>query len=1267
MSHTFGILPIDKPSSAPTTLLMKICRQLALPLSTPMTPSMPSILLSLTSHFTDAQTTPVPRNMYDLDLLTPTSPDWIDKITDLFTALVQPNRPHTSREVLLTIHTIHSELRGVPLYRRQLGYRICELIEDNLGHDKQFHSSNLEGDELLFHLSANELTWRIMESDQEDEELVDSGPTRKDLIDRLLQMLVRFAEDSCPCCAVPVVEDSTTSSLHEPGTSQTPTPLANSIVPTPALSRVSSELASSTTSEKETQSGLSSSGVLKAMLPPSWTMRNREPDPPVSPAAAVRSEVRPTTPRTCRCFLAGVALVNVFQAISFSAPSYPAFSVQIYKSVLSVLSNAQCTRTRLTMLQFLMRLRADRDHRLYIIGDIDKDILSMAVLVDRSKFISRENFEEPDVRRTRSISRGMRRTRPGSAAASRSRSRPSPQQSSSTGSHPKRKAQRPTWMVPESIPFDILTTEPSSTGVTTYEENTSSEWEDVKHWLPVSSYVFALVDIIKSDNVDWEILSYVLCHLPVQLSNKHFFCGPKTKEAIVSLLIALCTVTLQNETAQNIADHMPDSLRLGDAQGLMYHSLTVLISYRPNFDERKHHDMLVEAFLVGLNSKLSTVKVCLNALSICALELPIYISKNLPRILEKLARIMTNAAVAVHILDFVSIVGSLPSLYTNFREEEFKMVFAVAVAYIHHHNSPDTKGVSGRESFALSQHVLVVAYYIIYVWFLAVPLPERPRHVEFLARRLLLANEAKGVVDEPTEVCFDWLARYTYATADPRPTYSLLGDVVMNPSPRDEEAEDNAGGGGFAQDDTVTKTWLWGNSLVSIRALPKRGWIEVVSVRPSGETKFLCKLENFPQVGPGDVDPDRVTDAAIMMFDRDPLEVEVNVPDPEYPQNRAATDLAALHKARGVFPSSVKPERPEDKPDSVSGYVWAKSAPSQRRKEVSIDPSYFALQLSQYPYLPKESVRSQLVTGAPQLDSLLRTLRQTPVIDTHKIGILYVAPGQRDEQEILGNRHGSPAYTRFLESIGRLIRVRDQRDVYTGGMIPETDGEFAYAWWDDIVQVVYHTATLMPNLEFDTPRTYKKRHIGNDKVRIIWNDSGFSYDSNTIHSAFNYVNIIIEPHSMGTIAAFSNTSHEKEFFKVTMQCMNGMPEFGPIGEYKLMSSDNLGPFLRQISLLADFMSEVYEATDRDTSKHEYVTNWRRRLQYIERFRARMGLGTTTGEGGPNNPNVASAGTTGAAGQQVSSSSQSQVLSSEEIDNYNKTGFHDIRRDFTRFF
>lgn len=231
-----------------------------------------------------------------------------------------------------------------------------------------------------------------------------------------------------------------------------------------------------------------------------------------------------------------------------------------------------------------------------------------------------------------------------------------------------------------------------------------------------------------------------------------------------------------------------------------------------------------------------------------------------------------------------------------------------------------------------------------------------------------------------------------------------------------------------------------------------------------------------------------------------------------------------------------------------------------------------------------------------------------PVIDTHKVGIMYVAPGQSDEREILENTHGSPAYTRFLEGIGRLIDLRGQVDVYAGGLDPDEDGEYAYAWWDDIGQILYHTATLMPSGD-ENSYTNKKRHIGNDYVRIIWNDSGLPYKFDTLSTQFQFVNIVIEPHSRGAIAAFSNNFHENEYFKVTLQRAPGMSEFTPVGDFKLISAENLPLLVRQLSLLTDWFVDVYQHTKNDTSQVEKVTNWRHRLQAIKRFRAQVAVAT----------------------------------------------------------
>lgn len=249
--------------------------------------------------------------------------------------------------------------------------------------------------------------------------------------------------------------------------------------------------------------------------------------------------------------------------------------------------------------------------------------------------------------------------------------------------------------------------------------------------------------------------------------------------------------------------------------------------------------------------------------------------------------------------------------------------------------------------------------------------------------------------------------------------------------------------------------------------------------------------------------------------------------------------------------------------------------------------------------------RARIIHDTKALNQILRVLDKTPVIDTHKVGILYVAPGQAEEREILENVRGSPAYGLFLENIGRLIKLRGQQDVYTGGLDPDVDGEYAYAWWDDTGQILYHTATLMPNHAHDAQCAFKKRHIGNDFVRIVWNDSGRPYRFDTLQTEFQFINIVIEPHSRGAIAAYVGAAHESpmEYFRVSVQCAAGMADFAPVGDFKIVSARTLPLLARQLSLIADWYAGVFNDTAHDTRRTEVVTNWRRRLDYIKKFSA----------------------------------------------------------------
>jgi tuberous sclerosis 2 len=394
--------------------------------------------------------------------------------------------------------------------------------------------------------------------------------------------------------------------------------------------------------------------------------------------------------------------------------------------------------------------------------------------------------------------------------------------------------------------------------------------------LPVSLYLSAILSIIQRET-DWEILSYVLCHLPVQLGNKHLFCGPNSRSIVSEILTALCKGI--TDRSLGMAVHTwPPGLKAGDAQGLAYHTLSILISYRRCFSTNQQH-MLVEVLQSGLTvtGQLSTIKCCLHALSLAAFELLPSMTRHLTQILEKLSQIMSNPEMPVHIINFLSIVGSLPSLHANFTFEDFRLVFGVALQYLQNHN-PKADSVL-TISWALAQHLRIMSYYLVYLWFLNVNLPDRPQHIRYITRQLLLANQGNEEIDASTEVAFDWLARYAYASADPRPARSVLSDMVMG--------YENSGDQNLPE-----KSWLLGYSVVTVRALPKRGWIEVEARRPSGYTKFICRAENVPMVGPGEVDPDMVSLPAGLMMNRDLHLPPAPNPDQQAPEEASARGVS---------------------------------------------------------------------------------------------------------------------------------------------------------------------------------------------------------------------------------------------------------------------------------------------------------------------------------------------------------------------------------------
>ncbi|KAL1712140.1 hypothetical protein EV715DRAFT_259758 [Schizophyllum commune] len=1196
------LLSKSHSTMAPNELLRNLAALLGRNPGTTLYPSLSAIQLSIADHLTDDETAQLPPEMLHQHDLYPTSPEWLSNWQNLLAnaALVGPQRPRTKASVMDALLAVYDSIRDMPVYRRPFADQILEFCA-------RWDSADVEGTpegddcEALWIIMGDEVVSRTVEG----QSAVDDETS----IERYLEVLLAIAtqgdgEDADDEETVMLATAEQSPSPSFPHSTSFSTTTA-----TPSMSRQQSDF-QSPTREREVgiMSLLTSLTSGSASRSQSVQQRGTEQEESTDEPAAEAPLPRPIAiiPRVTG---AVTALIRIFCQLAFTphalVKEHLDLAVRVYKQMVDLLSHgAKSRRARICILQFVMRLRADRNHQLYFCErgfDLDGHQSALASLIER-----RSPPESPDEcrpifersvsstapRPSRVIQRDGRRTsraaRGGSVAsgstASRSRSRVPAQAEQPTPPKPRPML----WRISDILPFTVTESDMPSEGLVCYDPSGPAN----QVLLPTSYYLKAILSIITGDR-DWEVLSYVLCHLPAQLANKHMFCGPNSR-ALMSQILNAVGAQIMDDTFASGVDRWQPGLKARDAQGLVYHTLSVLISYRRCFDTQQRN-ALVELFMAGLDGRQpATIKCCLHALSLSAFDLQQSMAKYMTSILTKLSQIMTNPDMAVHILGFLAIVGSIPPLYANFTESDYKLVFGVALQYLQHYNR---EGASPTMSWALSQFVRILSYRIVYVWFLAVRLPDRRAHMPYITRQLLLANEGREAVDDATEVCFDWLARYTYATADPRPAHSLLSDIVMN-------AGAGTSGGEQAQQEAAvdSRTWVLGNSVITVRTLVRVGWVEVIGRRPSGLTKFLCRIENAPMVGPGDVHPDMITGPAALLMERGLPVAENPVP----PVDGGASVLQRLHDDAVddiIRRNSDGVEEPPA-PDPITGYVWSKTAPSQRRKDVAILPSFFALQLSPYP--TPSTIRPAY--DQKQIERLFSSLDRMPVIDTHKVGIMYVAPGQTEETEILRNSHGSPAYTRFLEGLGRLIDLRGQVDVYAGGLDPGEDGDYAYAWWDDIGQILYHAATMMPNKPHDPQCNDKKRHIGNDYVRIVWNDSGMVYRFDTLSTQFQFVNIIIEPHSYGGIAAFSNNVHENEYFKVTVQRGPGMPEFAPIGDFKLISAENLPLLVRQLSLLADWFASVFKETKNDTERKEMRTNWQNRLQRIRMFKSTLGPG-----------------------------------------------------------
>lgn len=820
------------------------------------------------------------------------------------------------------------------------------------------------------------------------------------------------------------------------------------------------------------------------------------------------------------------------------------------------------TSSRLTAMKLLTRIRCDSESAVIVVDVPDTQNLASAL--GRMEASSTAHGSEQSLHYRTSLVDESHNGRTG-RSTSVNRANPNTSRSgtrSASGLDAAARATPPLWMYPE---IQGLPEDPPNRPSPMVRIYTSGPREEPT--LKLSVWLENMIGILQRGG-DWELQSYVLVHLPSQLSNPSLFAG-----ALPSIKLLRNVVCEQLKNGSFVEPPSTTGVKRPDVALCLFHVLIVLLGYHDHF-ARSEEDDIVKTFLTGIDFGDRTAKCCIHALSVCCHELPLSIARSLNSILHKMSQIITQTQLAMDTLEFLGGLARLPDVYVNLAEDELRLVFGICIRYLQYSReqrqiSSNLAGVrSGHNSVRLSgtpadiaavldidrnsdahkdlpQYVFALAYHVITIWFLSLRLPDRSKHVAWITKSLAAKDElGNEVMEEQSQVTLDMMHRTAY---------SDLGETKSNPMFTS------------ADGDVIKRSWLVGMSIVTVETAVSTGMSQITKRQASGTTHAMYQQQTAP------LPPHHVP----------------------APTDHQSTFSSGAHPVN-VFPNHV--------------FLQLSS---------TIAPTPIPMQPIP---LPEDDATRRAIS----------TFDLNDTVDGHKVGFIYIGNGQTSEATILANTMGSEAYDTCLRGLGTEIRLKDAI-FNTQGLDSKSDmdGQHTYAWRDRITEIIFHVTTLMPtDMEQDAQCVNKKRHIGNDFVNIIYNDSGLPFRFETFPSQFNYVNIIITPEASllprkgsqetetaqsqdDSIATDASGSAQgtypakQQYFKVQTMSAPSFPQISPAATPKLISASALPGFVRQLALNASVFSLVW--ANREGGEH--VSSWRNRQREIVKLRDRF---TATG-------------------------------------------------------
>ncbi|XP_039289519.1 rap1 GTPase-activating protein 1 [Nilaparvata lugens] len=183
------------------------------------------------------------------------------------------------------------------------------------------------------------------------------------------------------------------------------------------------------------------------------------------------------------------------------------------------------------------------------------------------------------------------------------------------------------------------------------------------------------------------------------------------------------------------------------------------------------------------------------------------------------------------------------------------------------------------------------------------------------------------------------------------------------------------------------------------------------------------------------------------------------------------------------------------------------------------------------------TVQSMQPVLCPRASQLIAAYDEHVLVAHFKFGVLYQRFGQTNEEQLFSNKCSSPAFDEFLGVLGQRIQLKDHKG-YRGGLdtqFGQTGDEAIYQLYKER-EIIFHVSTLLPYTDNDPQQLQRKRHIGNDIVAVVFQESNTPFSPDMIASHFLHAYIVVQ-------AIEPNTPNTRYEIKVTAR--DDVPFFGP--------------------------------------------------------------------------------------------------------------------------